>query len=64
MKIIFLFTGLSALVGTTGCIFADGGHRDRPDHARIEHREDVDVAPAVVVRPPAVVVRPPEIIVH
>jgi hypothetical protein len=61
MKTLLLLTGIIALVSTTGCIVADGGHRE---HARVEHRDDVIMAPAVVVHTPEVVVRPPEIIVH
>ena len=59
MKLNLLLTCLLTLVGTSGCIVAEGGHR----HARYEHHDEVIIrSPVIVVRPPVVVV--PVVQVH
>jgi hypothetical protein len=55
MKKIMYLAGMAALLSTSGCIVADGGHGG---HAEYDHHD------AVVVGPPVVVVRPPEVIVR
>jgi hypothetical protein len=55
MNKILLLTGMISLLGTTGCLVSDGGHR----HEGYRHHDDV-----VVVGPPVLVVRPPVVIVR
>jgi hypothetical protein len=59
MKKLLLLTSIAGLVATSGCLVAEGGHREH-EHDRGEFHEHSEVivgAPAVVVRPPEIIVR-------